>query len=59
MQQKTTNGLTKEVVDNVVVGAQGHNDNVVPRLDCLVVSDPTVVVLDGAIVDNHSPTVEV
>lgn len=41
MQQKTTNGPLREVVDNVVVGAQGHNDNVVPTLDCLGVSEPT------------------
>lgn len=41
VQQKTTNGPLREVVDNVVVGAQGHNDNVVPTLDCLGVSEPT------------------
>lgn len=49
VQQKTTNGPLREVVDNVVVGAQGHNDNVVPTLDCLGVSESVSQLLSEVI----------
>lgn len=49
VQQKTTKGPLREVVDNVVVGAQGHNDNVVPTLDCLGVSESVSQLLSEVI----------